>query len=229
MAKRKLDEQKKLHGVVANPDHVYQVWGWIALVWAFYRYYVRLPEWADELMFKPLVFAVPVLWFVRSVESRPLSSLGITSKHLKQSIAYGVGLGVVFFLEALAANWVKNGSIIIQPIQVVDAYGVLPLIVFTIATACTEEVLNRGFLFSRIFEQSGRFVYASLVSTALFVVLHIPILVTALQLRGTMLIFYFATTAVLGMVNCILFTKTKSLVAPILVHLFWNLTVAFLL
>jgi membrane protease YdiL (CAAX protease family) len=184
MAKQRKDEAKRVARPSLNIDHVYQVWGWIALVWAFYRYYVRLPEWADELMFKPLVFAVPVLWFVRSFERRSWGSIGITTKQFKQSIGYGVGLGLVFFVEALAANWVKNGSIVIQPIKAVGVYGALPLVVFTVATAFTEEVLNRGFLFSRIFEQSGRFVYASLISTALFVVLHIPILVTALQLRG---------------------------------------------
>lgn len=221
---------KAVQNVQESPvENVYRLWGWVALAWAFYRYYFRLPESLDELIFKPLVFVVPVVWFLRVIEKRSYDTLGLTLRNFPKSLLYGVGLGIVLALEAGIANIVKNGSLLIRPIDAVVSYGPLPLVVFTVATATTEEILNRGFLFNRIFEYTNRFVYSALVSTGFFVLLHLPILVTSLHLTGVNLIFYFVTTAVLGVTNCILFSSTKSLVAPVIVHIIWNLTVAFLL
>ena len=55
---------------------VYHLWGWILLVWSLYRRFLKLPEWADEFIFKPLVFVAPVLWYVRTIEKRKLESIG---------------------------------------------------------------------------------------------------------------------------------------------------------
>ena len=60
---------------------VYHLWGWILLVWSLYRRFLKLPEWADEFIFKPLVFVAPVLWYVRTIEKRKLESIGLTGKN----------------------------------------------------------------------------------------------------------------------------------------------------
>jgi len=67
------------------------------------------------------------------------------------------------------------------------------------------------------------------LGTILFVLLHVPILVTTLKLHGVTLVLFFVTDFVLGLANSLLFYNTRSLVAPILVHLFWNMTVALYL
>jgi hypothetical protein len=57
----------KLDAVVPTMSP-YQLWAWILLAWGLYRYFVHLPEWADEFIFKPLVFVVPVIWYVLKKE-----------------------------------------------------------------------------------------------------------------------------------------------------------------
>ncbi len=219
----------KHHPRPTSLDPIYQLWAWVLLAWSLYRYFIKFPEWADELIFKPLVFAAPVLWYVTKKEKRLLESVGLTGKNFFTSIYIGIGFGFVFALEGLATNAIKYGKIQINPIASFEQYGLFLLLFLSIATAFSEELLSRGFLFSRIYEKTKSLPYASFLSTILFVLLHIPILVTSLKLHGTILILYFLTDIILGLANSLLFFNTGSLVAPILVHVFWNLTVALYL
>ncbi len=219
----------KHHPQPTSLDPIYQLWAWVLLAWSLYRYFIKFPEWADELIFKPLVFAAPVFWYVTKKEKRLLESVGLTGKNFFTSIYIGIGFGFVFALEGLATNAIKYGKIQINPIASFEQYGLFLLLFLSIATAFSEELLSRGFLFSRIYEKTKSLPYASFLSTILFVLLHIPILVTSLKLHGTVLILYFLTDIILGLANSLLFFNTGSLVAPILVHVFWNLTVALYL
>lgn len=210
-------------------EPVYQLWGWILLTWSLYRYFFKLPEAIDEFVAKPLVFVLPVLWYVLKKEKRNLSSLGLTGKRFFTSLYIGLGFGFVFALEGIAANAIKYGKIQINPIAAFEQYGLVVLLILSVATAFSEELLNRGFLFGRILEKTKSLPYASLLSTVLFVLLHVPILVTTLKLQGMTLVLFFITDFILGMANSLLYYNTRSLLAPILVHIFWNMTVALYL
>lgn len=210
-------------------DSVYHLWGWIVLAWALYRNFLRLPEWADEFLFKPLVFVVPVIWYVVKVEKKRLESLGLTTKNLFTSIYIGLGFGFIFALEGLAVNAIKYGRLQITPIAAFEQYGLVLLLALSLATAFSEELLSRGFIFTRLIAAGKGLATASLLSTAMFVLLHVPILLTSLKLTGVTLVLFFVTDVVLGIANSLLMFNTGSLVAPILVHLFWNMTVAMYL
>lgn len=208
---------------------VFRLWAWILLVWTIYRYYVDLPEAVDEFIAKPLVFVLPILIYVFRYEKRNLASLGITWTNLFPSLYTGIGIGFMFALQGLLANYIKYGELTINPIAAFQEYGFL-LLPISLATACTEELLGRGFLFSRFYEKSkGNLLYAALFSTVLFALLHVPILLSSLKYQGVTLVLFFATSLTIGFANAILFKYSKSLVAPILVHLFWNMTVALYL
>ena len=221
--------KKEVHPGGTSLEPVYRLWGWILLVWSLYRYFFKLPETIDEFILKPLVFVVPVVWYVLKYEKRPLVSLGLTSKNLKGAVLIGIGFGAIFVIEGIAANVIKYGNLNINPITAAVNYGVVMLLLLSLATSFSEELLNRGFIFNRIFEKTKNLAYASFLSTVLFVLLHVPILVTSLKLQGLTLILFFFTNFILGMVNALLFANTRSLLAPILVHVFWNMTVAFFL
>ncbi|OGG09050.1 hypothetical protein A2154_03370 [Candidatus Gottesmanbacteria bacterium RBG_16_43_7] len=218
--------KKSGHFVKPTLDPIFQLWGWILLAWSLYRHFFNLPEWADELVFKPLIFVIPVLWYVRRIERKRLESVGITSKNLFNSLYIGLGFGLVFAVEGLLLNISKNSTLVINPIQAFREYGMLLLFILSLATAVSEEILNRGFLFTRIFEKSKSLYYSLGMATLLFVLLHVPALVTTLKLEGLTLVIFFLTTGMLGFLNNLLMYNTRSIVAPILVHVFWNMTVA---
>lgn len=208
---------------------VYRFWAWQVLAWALYRYFLHLPEWVDELVAKPLVFVTPVLWYVLTREKRKLSDIGLTIANLPKSLLLGLGVGGAFVIEGIVMNIFKHGSLVITPTPTAAAIGIAPLFILTMATAFTEELLSRGFYFTRIYEGTKRLWYAAFMSTTLFVLFHIPILVTTLRFTGSTLIIFFWTTFIVGFVNSLLYDATKSLVAPLVVHIAWNMVVSLFL
>lgn len=212
-----------------STEWIFQFWAWQLLFWALYRYFFKLPEWADEFLFKPLVFIAPVLWYAVKKEHVSFASVGLTTKYFWRNVAIGFAVGALFIAEGLIANIYKYGRITIQPIAAIASYGFASLLIISLATAFSEELLSRGFFFSRLYRETKKIWYSIILSTLMFLAFHIPILVTTLKFQGTTLILYFFMTLFLGVTNCIFFFLTKSLVVPILVHLFWNITVALLL
>lgn len=221
--------KKVINNSKRSIEWIFQFWAWQLLAWSLYRYFFRLPEPIDEFLVKPLVFVLPVIVYVLKKERRSLASVGLTLVNWKQSLLIGLGFGVLFGGEAVLANIIKYGGLVIQPSAVVIEYG-LPMVFFlSIATAFSEELLSRGFYFSRLYEATKNLVNAVVISTLLFVAFHIPILLTSLRFQGTTLVLFFMTSFVLGFANSLIFHRTKSLLAPVLIHLFWNMTVAVFL
>jgi membrane protease YdiL (CAAX protease family) len=223
-------KKKPVHKVfVTKSETVFRMWAWILLAWGLYRYFIKLPEWTDEFFFKPLVFVAPVVWYVLVKEKQKLESLGLTGKKFMNSLYIGLGFGMMFALEGILANSIKNGTLTITPIAALAENGLIPLLIISLATAFSEEVLNRGFIFKRLYDNTKNIVYSIGLSSFMFVFLHVPILVTATHLTGSTLLLFVVTNLILGCINSLLFLSTGSLVAPILVHIFWNMTVALYL
>jgi len=225
---KKTSKQPKVV-VHKGAEWIFRFWAWQLLFWALYRYFFHLPEWADEFIFKPLVFVVPVLVYVLKKEHLTLASIGLTKKNFGKHVLFGLGMGAIFFLEGLGVNVATHGGVHLQQLSATAGYSIGLLICLSLATALTEEILSRGFLFSRLYNQTKRLGYSILLSTAMFVAFHIPILVTSLKFQGATLILFVATSIVLAVANSIILFQTKSLVTPILIHFFWNMTVALFL
>lgn len=209
-------------------EPILRVWAWILLAWSLYRYFLQLPEWVDELIFKPLVFVLPVIWYVRRIEKKSLKTIGLTTHNLFQSIYIGLGFGAIFALEGLVAHALKYGKLDVNPIAAFEQYGFF-LLFLSVATAFSEEILSRGFVFSRLYEKTNNLFKSAIVGSSLFVLLHVPMLLTINRLQGPTLILFFVTDFILAFANSMLFASTRSLIAPILVHVFWNMTVALYL
>ena len=78
-----------------------------------------------------------------------------------------------------------------MPIDAFSQYGMGMLIFLSFATAFSEEVLSRGFVFTRLVEGKKGVIYAAVLSTLMFVVLHLPILAFSLKLNGITLLLFF--------------------------------------
>lgn len=222
---KQIPQKHQIH----TPEWIYQFWAWQLLAWSLYRYFVHAPEWVDEFIAKPLVFVLPVLWWILRKEHASVLSVGITKKNIGTSFLLGIGIGAVFLAMGMVASMAKYGSIVVHPIQAVSTYGILGLVVLSLVTAGTEELLNRGFLFSRLLTVTKNLWYSSLMSSVLFVLFHVPVLVTSLKFEGGVLLAFFFSTFLLGVVNTLSYAATSSIVAPILIHFFWNVTVALFL
>ncbi|OGG26053.1 hypothetical protein A2960_05875 [Candidatus Gottesmanbacteria bacterium RIFCSPLOWO2_01_FULL_39_12b] len=209
----------------------FAVWFIIFIVWAFYRAYFHLPDWIDEFLIKPVVFVFPVI-FVLVGEKNPLKEMGLwrSLPDFFLDIYLGVLIGLLFALEGMLANFIKYGQFSFAPILALKVSGgIVPLLIINIATSIWEEILGRGFLYQRFYKISNNQFWAATSSSVLFLLLHIPILFTSLHLRGISFLVYPISILLLGITNSYVFTLRKSLTLPILIHAFWNMTVALYL
>lgn len=214
---------------VKESKQIYLVWFFIFIVWSIYRVTFRFPEWVDELLVKPLVFVGPVIWFVKFREKRGFDSLGLGKKNLFHDLYLGVGIGLLFALEGFLANYIKYGTFSFAPIAALSGIGLIPFLILSFTTSVSEEILGRGFVYNRLYTEGKSQFKAAFVSSFLFLLLHFAILFTNLSLTGPSLVVYVVSVFLLGLTNSYLFTLRGSLVVPILVHLFWNATVALYL
>ena|SRR3989338_11256566 len=211
---------------------VFLVWFAIFIVWAFYRAYFQLTEGVDELIVKPLIFVAPVIFISWILENKPLRNVGLIFKAKESMVDFYIGivLGILLAVEGLLVNYLKYGRFSFGPVESLFlAGGVGTFLLYNIATSFSEEVFARGFLYKRLFKASGEQLASAIVGSILFTLIHIPIMFTRLHLTGNALIFYPLSIFTMGIVNSYLFTLRRSLVLPILVHTFWNMTVSLYL
>jgi membrane protease YdiL (CAAX protease family) len=211
---------------------VFIIWFLIFIIWAFYRANFYFPEWVDELIVKPFVFVLPVLFVILIREKKKLEDLGLTPKlrNFFPDLYIGVVIGIIFALEGLLANFLKYGRFSFLPILPARiSGGMTSFLLLNLATSIWEEILGRGYLYKKLYDLSHDQFGAAVTSSFLFLLLHIPIMFTQLHLMGSSLLIYPLSILFLGIVNSYLYAYRGSLVLPILVHAFWNMTVALYL
>jgi len=207
----------------SRTQQVLNVYGIILIIWSIYRWKLTLPAWIDEFLFKPLVFVLPVYWVIVSVEKKDFfSEIWLHSKKILTDCAIGLALGGVFILSALFAHYAKIGTL---DFSVLNKENIGLALLITLATAISEEILSRGFILKRFYEESHNPYISSFNASVLFLILHIPILFTIPELKGTLLILFLATDFILSLINCFIYIDRKSLIAPILIHALYNAAV----
>lgn len=205
-----------------SKKHVLALFSFIFVVWAIYRYFPGIfPDWVEELILKPLVWLVPTFWLVRKIEHQPLSSLGITSKNLFPSLYWGVGLGIVFALEGLLTNIFKYRglSLVVQNLKPSEFLG---LFFLSFATAISEETVFRGYIFNRLQQIWKKEFLANIVSSTLFMLIHLPISLFVLGYTPEVMLVYLLFVFVYGFGAAFVFARTNNLASSILLHVFWG-------
>ena len=216
---------KTMAKTISKVQSVLNTYGIVLILWSLFRFnFSGLPEWFDEFIAKPLVFVLPALVYVRRIEKKSFfKQIWFNSTPFVSNLVIGLALGAIFIISALFANFIRYGNFNIQ--EIVGTPSFIVAIIVTFATAFSEEVFSRGFLLKRLYEEWGNMYSAAFISSILFLVLHIPILLANLQLSGNLLVLFFATDFILSLVNSFVFLERKSLIAPILIHALYNLAI----
>lgn len=208
------------------------VWGIILIIWSIYRSYfgVSLPAWVDEFIMKPLIFVLPVYYFITRVEKKNFfSGLHLTFLNVRNDILWGIGIGLVFFLSGAFGNYVKLKTLDVSLLLrgVVFQENLVLIILIALATGITEEILSRGFILKRLYEDSRNIITSSFFASILFFLLHVPILFTSDRIIGFILLRVMFTDLILSFAVSFLYLERKSLILPILIHTFYNLSIQF--
>lgn len=213
---------------ITSTQRALNLWAVILIVWSIYRTYFKLPEWFDEFIAKPAVFVLPVLIYIHSIEKKEILSSLFINKNFKgflKEFFISFGIGLILLFTALLSIYIR--------FKKVGLFGHFPgfnqfgLIVLTaLATGITEEILSRGFVLKRLYEESKNAYSSSFFASILFFFLHVPILFTNNKINGNILLMFMATDLLLSMVNGLIMIQRKSLTVPILIHAFYNVVVA---
>lgn len=212
---------------VSTTQRVLNVWAIILIIWSVYRTKLQMPEWFDEFIAKPLVFIVPVYWYIKRYDKiNFFSSFWLKTNQIISDIILGLTVGFVFILSVIMSEYHRTGMLALN--ETVFAKGITSLIYIlslSFATAFSEELLSRGFILKKLYEESNNIFTSSLAASVLFFILHIPILFTNNRINGEMLLLFMGTNLLLSFANSFIFVIRKSLLLPILIHAFYNIAV----
>lgn len=207
---------------ISATQRALNLWAIILIIWSVYRANLKLPEWFDEFIAKPFVFIFPVYYYIVNIEKKKFfDALWIKPRKVLSDLTFGLGIGGIFFLTAIFANSLKFKKLFFVNASF-DTQVILIIAVTALATAISEEILSRGFVLKRLYEESKNKFTASFFASILFFFLHVPMLFTNVKITGNLLLLFMATDLILSLVNSYLFLERKSLVLPILVHALYN-------
>jgi membrane protease YdiL (CAAX protease family) len=191
----------------------------LLVVWGFYRLIFRLPEEIEELFIKPVVWLLPVFYFLRK-EGKGISSLGFTLKNLFPAVYFSLGLGFIFIFESLLINYLKYGSF-----NFATNIGDKPFftaLFLSFATAFSEEVTFRGYLFNRVWLALKNEALANISTSLIWALIHVPVVVFVWKFNLSASILYLFLTTIFGIGSAFVFARTKNIVSSILLHVLWE-------
>lgn len=211
---------------VSPTQRALNVWAIILIVWAVYRAKFHLPDWFDEFIAKPIVFIFPVYYYITHYEKQNFfTSIYLKTKSIFNDIFIGFMIGGGFFLISIFANYFKfNKFFLLRENINLTVLAILLIVLMALATGISEEILSRGFILKRLYQESKNIYTSSFFASMLFFFLHVPILFTNSRINGNLLLMFMVTDMILSLVNSFIFLERKSLVLPILIHTFYNLS-----
>lgn len=205
-------------------------WGIILICWSAYRFIFKTDRgiFFDEFVAKPLVFLLPVIFYIKRIEKKNLlEGIWLKVTNFRQDLLLGLGVGLVFFLILFFS--VPLHVILTNFNKTVTTQNIMLVILTAFVTSFSEEILSRGFVLKRLYEESNNIITSSFFASILFFFLRVPILFSSEKIVGKALLGMMITDILFSLVVSIIFLMRRSLVLPILVHAFYILSIYLLL
>ena len=199
-------------------------WGIIVILWSLFRSGFSPPLWFNELLAKPLIFLLPVFYFLKKNEPKTtfFKAIGIPKKNLIREIL--LTLLLMFLIAGFGLLSIfTNKDINVVFLNKFDPQLLGSLLGLALASAFSEEIVGRGFLFNYLHKYSKNFILSLFISSTLFFILYLPGGLTQ-NLSGQDLIMNLILNFTLSFITGIAFYLRKNLIPAIGVHamiVFW--------
>ena len=195
----------------------------IFVFWGLYRIIFRLPEELEETFLKPLVFVGAVM-FVERPAGIGQYFLDVWGRgHWLKALAGGwfFGLGyVIFYALASLLAFTK-----LEFSSELNSQTWMSLVGIGTLTAIWEEWTFSGYILKKLSAVSKSPWLPRLVTSFLFALIHLPILVFWYKFTGGVVLFQLVLLFILGVGNTILMGFSKNLLAPIISHILWGIAI----
>lgn len=201
------------------------VWAIILIIWSVYRAYFRtdLPIWVDEFIAKPIVFILPVYYYITKIEKKKFfDAIGLSGSRLGYEVIVGIIFGLIIFIAAGLGQATKLQRLLFNP-QTIFTSKFLTFLSLSFATSISEEILSRGFILKRLYAQYANIFTSSFFASILFFFLHVPILFTRTHTQGIALLLIMGADLIFSFAVSVIFLQRKNLIAPIFIHAFYAL------
>jgi len=196
---------------------------YLLVIWGLYRFLFHQTEMVDEVLVKPVLWLLP-LFLVFLPQSRiPFKDLGIKKEGLSTAIFLSLGLGFVFLLISVYANYQKYGHRLVFSANT-GADNLWALVLLVLVTSLVEELVFRGYFFCSL-KQSMSDWLAGGLAVLFWVLVHLPIVIFSLNLTPDNAVIYLGLTAMYGVGALMVYMVTGNLIAPILLHLMWSVPI----
>ncbi len=192
---------------------------YLLIFWGLYRLLIKLPEEVEELVIKPVLWLLPIGYILKK-EKANLASVGLTLQNLFPSVYFVLGLGAIFVIEAVIINYIKHGGMNFGANLGGNTF--LVSLGLSFATAISEEISFRGYLFNRLWKITENEWLANGISTAVWVLIHIPVTIFIWKFTFSATIIYLFITALFGMGSAFIFARTGNVFSSTVLHVLWE-------
>ncbi len=173
-------------------------------------------------LIKNLVWTLPAALLIVRFRSHCMVSLRDLFVQRKKDWLSWLPMFVLFAVYVLLGAWRMHGSI-----GIVDSFGIDDVIT-VLFVGLTEELVFRGWLLNATYKetdpQKKQYIAIGL-NALLFLCIHFPIWISKGTFVSSFTSFGFLSILVLSVVFSVAFVKTKNIVIPIALHMFWDLLV----
>lgn len=156
-------------------------------------------------------YAVPIIWAVTNRKEESIC-LRLDKKVIKHLLF----MCIPFLIVSLGNAWIYEKN----PLYT-NKYLFQMIFQFIFGAAIGEELMYRGFLYSAIKKVSNRYV-GMIGSALLFVFVHSNLLLPMMKQFDFSILLNAIVVFFLGIVNCMIYDRSKSIVAPVLFHILFN-------
>jgi membrane protease YdiL (CAAX protease family) len=211
---------------VSPTQKMLNTWAIVLIIWSFYRSYFKtdLPIWIDEFIAKPVIFLIPIYYYItRNEKLSFFKAVDFHTKGIVKDIVIGFSIGIALIATAFIVFIMRNTG------AGLSSLGIIPLYVaVAFASSFSEEILSRGFVLKRLYDESKNVIQSVFFSSFLFFFLHIPIIFTNPDIRGMMLIQIMITDLFLSFAVSLVYLQRRSIIIPIIIHAFYNIGIYML-
>lgn len=212
------EQKTELHHKPSHTQKAFNVWGIVLVIWAVYRSTIGVgaPIFFDEVIFKPPLFIVPVLFYITRIEHLSIAKgLWLEKKGLAKNIQIALLLSFPVFIMFVLFFAYSTRTLTIG--------SVLMLIPIALGMAISEEILSRGFVARHIWEEGHSVVKTILQASVLHMFLRIPRIMTTPELFGQRLIIFVTADFLLSIVLTAVLLWRKSLVPVVVIRFLYAL------
>jgi hypothetical protein len=193
------------------------VWSLRATVFYFIDQGISSDVWLgvySQLM-KVILWAVPVCLYIRYIDKASIREA------LKLGNPKGKWRSIFAWLAAFTAVMLFSASVQKGVLPHAPTNGWLVLLLANIVSPVCEEIMFRGFILNKLMDRTS-FWKANLITSFLFVAIHIPFWLYARGLTGEVA-FDLGGVMVVSLILGYFFKKFDSLTPPILAHVINNM------